>query len=329
MENDLGEDRRGLVLLLQRWLFCALVLLLPFGVFGQRSAVAVSVGDVGVRPLTVSGYGYDEPGESTNRTNLGDPNASERKRYNLSAGETAPFRVHLEQSDFKYDALQLLRVSRAGMATNNASKVEWIDEGGNLRAGGNPGMGPDAYAYQSGAQGARSNAVSGYGQAPALRYTKANGDSAIAKFDGFDGTQMIDRKLSIVTTAKAEAQALRQATALSQNGMTAVWEVPTAAQAARAQTLLSRAGATNISVKVGSKMISVLARVVVNQAILLEFGPIEDDDLAVAQLESLSYALQSLSSEERERLSAAIRALAMTENNPEFVSGLPASLGLE
>jgi hypothetical protein len=44
---------------------------------------------------------------------------------------------------------------------------------------------------------------------------------------------MIDRKLAVTTFAKAFRQAQNQSLALEQNGMSGVWEVLDAAQAAR------------------------------------------------------------------------------------------------
>jgi hypothetical protein len=76
------------------------------------------------------------------------------------------------------------------------------------------------------------------------------GDEALVRFDGFNGKVLIDRKLAIVTTRKVEDQALRQSLALQQNGLTGMWEVPTAFQAARARALLEKLGIENITVRV-------------------------------------------------------------------------------
>jgi hypothetical protein len=51
-------------------------------------------------------------------------------------------------------------------------------------------------------------------------------------------------------TEKAQAQAINQSRALEQNGLRGRWEVPTAADAIRAETLLDRLEITNIGVKV-------------------------------------------------------------------------------
>jgi len=72
----------------------------------------------------------------------------------------------------------------------------------------------------------------------------------LVKFDGVDGDVLIDRKISVVTTSKSKDQALRQSDVLSQNGLTARWEVPTEAQVARAQKMFGELGIKNISVKV-------------------------------------------------------------------------------
>jgi filamentous hemagglutinin len=128
--------------------------------------------------------------------------------------------------------------------------ITWVDEGGNLRQGKSAGMSDEAYAYQSGATGARSNSVTGRSQAPQLEYLDASGNAARVKFDGIDGDQAIDRKSAIHTGSKTQLLAQRQSAALQQNGMTGVWEVPSVAEAARANRVLEAAGASNITVKV-------------------------------------------------------------------------------
>jgi len=118
----------------------------------------------------------------------------------------------------------------------------WVDE--------NAHMSPDARGYQDSAHGARSNRVSKAPQAPELVYRAADGSRQKVRFDGVEGGQMIDRKKAITTFPKSERQALRQSDALTQNGLTAVWEVPSAAEAARATRLLSKLNITNITVRV-------------------------------------------------------------------------------
>ena len=61
---------------------------------------------------------------------------------------------------------------------------------------------------------------------------------------------LIDRKLAVVTSAKAQSQALRQSAALRQNGLRGVWEVPDATQAGRATRMFNELGIDNISVRV-------------------------------------------------------------------------------
>jgi filamentous hemagglutinin len=121
-------------------------------------------------------------------------------------------------------------------------RVTWVDENVGLR-----GLAKD---YNDSAMGARSNILTRSGQAPALERIMPDGTTRIVKFDGVDGSIMIDRKLSIVTTSKAQAQALRQAEVLSQNGLTGRWEVPTVAQQTRAVKMLNNLNISNISVKV-------------------------------------------------------------------------------
>ena len=80
------------------------------------------------------------------------------------------------------------------------------------------------------ATGARSNPTTQSGQAPALERKMPDGSIRLVKFDGVDGEVLVDCKVSVVTTNKSKEQALRQSDVLSQNGLTARWEVPTQAQ---------------------------------------------------------------------------------------------------
>lgn len=123
-----------------------------------------------------------------------------------------------------------------------SSKVKWVDE--------NAGMSPRARDYNDSATGARSNPATRSGQAPALERTMPDGSTRLVKFDGVDGNVLVDRKISVVTTSKSKNQALRQSEVLSQNGLTARWEVPTQAQATRAQKMFDELGIKNISIKV-------------------------------------------------------------------------------
>lgn len=125
---------------------------------------------------------------------------------------------------------------------STSGRVRWVDE--------NAGMDSAARRYNDGAQGARSNPTTQRGQAPTIDRTLPDGSTAPVRFDGQDGNILIDRKRAIVTTPKAKNQALRQSEALEQNGMTGRWEVPNAAQAARANTMLRNLGIKNITVEV-------------------------------------------------------------------------------
>jgi hypothetical protein len=70
------------------------------------------------------------------------------------------------------------------------------------------------------------------------------------RFDGEAPGVLIDRKLAVVTSPKAQSQALRQSAALRQNGLRGVWEVPDEAQAARARRMFATLGIDNIDVQV-------------------------------------------------------------------------------
>ncbi|THA25095.1 hypothetical protein E4198_10455 [Streptomyces sp. RKND-216] len=117
--------------------------------------------------------------------------------------------------------------------------VHWANENANMSS--------TARAYDAGAAGSRA------GVAPALQYYKAGGKSlSQIKFDGFDAANgvMIDRKVSVTTFNKTYRQAMNQSLALEQNGYSGRWEVPTAAEAARARKVLGGLLITNIRVRV-------------------------------------------------------------------------------
>jgi hypothetical protein len=118
--------------------------------------------------------------------------------------------------------------------------VTWIDEAA--------GMSAEARAYNSGAQGARSNLLTRQPQAPSIP-----GSKGPVRFDGEAPGLLIDRKMAVVTSPKAQGQALRQSGELSQNGLRGIWEVPDAAQAARARMMFNKLGITNIDVRVVPK----------------------------------------------------------------------------
>ena len=122
------------------------------------------------------------------------------------------------------------------------SKVEWVDE--------NASMSDRARDYDDSATGSRSNIETQKGQAPSLDRTLQNGNKKAVKFDGLAGEVLIDRKISVVTTAKAKNQVLRQSQALKENGLAGRWEVTTAAQARRAQKMFDELDVKNIEVKV-------------------------------------------------------------------------------
>jgi hypothetical protein len=121
-------------------------------------------------------------------------------------------------------------------------QVDWIPE--------NAHMSPEAKAYNDGALGARVDSVTGTSEAPELSYQDTNGNVRPVRFDGQDGDVMIDRKLSVTTFPKSQAQALRQSEALSQNGLTGRWEVPTQTEATRALKMFVKLDIKNIGVKV-------------------------------------------------------------------------------
>jgi hypothetical protein len=127
-------------------------------------------------------------------------------------------------------------------ADGDGGPASWVDE--------NAHMLPGAREYQDSAHGARSNPATKAPQAPELEYRAADGSKQKVRFDGVEGRQMIDRKKAVTTFPKSERQALRQSEALRQNGLSAVWEVPSAAEATRATRLLSKLNIANITVRI-------------------------------------------------------------------------------
>ena len=127
-----------------------------------------------------------------------------------------------------------------GVRSANAS-VTWVDESAS--------MSDAARLYNSGAEGARSNVLTRQPQAPSIPRT-INGNSSPVRFDGASTGLLIDRKLAVVTSSKAQNQALRQAEALRQNGLRGMWEVPNAAEASRATRMFNNLGIDNIDVRV-------------------------------------------------------------------------------
>ncbi len=148
--------------------------------------------------------------------------------------------------NIEVDAEHVYYVGQSGVLVHNTcgphNRVRWVDE--------NAAMSKRARKYDDGAIGARSNALTKMPQAPQLMRTLEDGVTRGVRFDGLDGDILIDRKISVVTTRKAKGQALRQSQALSENGLTGRWEVPTDAQARRAQRMFEELEIDNIEVKV-------------------------------------------------------------------------------
>ncbi|WP_371189180.1 hypothetical protein [Enterobacter sp. KBR-315C3_2022] len=142
-------------------------------------------------------------------------------------------------------ALKAGDLEAASKFINEASheiNIKWVDE--------NARMSNRARDYNDSASGARSNIETKKGQAPAIDRIDDKGVTRPVRFDGVEGNIMIDRKISVVTTANAKNQALRQSEALQNNGMTGRWEVPNQTQANRAQKMFDELGIKNIEVKI-------------------------------------------------------------------------------
>jgi hypothetical protein len=137
-----------------------------------------------------------------------------------------------------------------GENTTAENLVTWIDEGGNLRVGGNPGMSSNAYIFQSATAGARSSLLTGRSQAPYLSFTDESGNIIGAKFDGAQGMELIDAKLNPYFSAKAVDEATRQAAVARYYDLQAVWEFPTQAAASAGNRFMQVNNITGITVRV-------------------------------------------------------------------------------
>ena len=153
--------------------------------------------------------------------------------------------------NLEIDVEHVYYVSAAGILAHNAtplgcppdlSKVRFVDDV--------PNMGKAARKFEDAALGARSRIATKRRQVPVLDRTLPDGKKAAVKFDGIDGNVLIDRKIFITTFPKSKSQALRQAQALSENGLSGRWEVPSLSQASRARKLLRDLGIKNIDVGV-------------------------------------------------------------------------------
>ena len=180
-------------------------------ILGDSYAIATT-------PFAVKGLvGKVVAGRTAAATAVGETAAAETAAAETVAAET-------EGAAAETAATEGARL--APSSTKAEHLADWVDEGGNLRTGGNPGMRPDAYEFQSGAPGARSNVLTREPQAPYLEFTDETGNVVGAKFDGLQGSELIDRKLNPVFSAKAVDQATRQSAVAQHYGLQAVWELP-------------------------------------------------------------------------------------------------------
>jgi len=176
------------------------------------------------------------------RNGRGDHPACPDQSENFEALQTATLAAGFSGVGKKFvGSLAARFVTRLGA---KKAPVMWVDEAAAMSA--------DAAEYQAGAIGARSSVITRKGQAPALNYVDDAGNPAAVRFDGYDDVagELIDRKLSVTTFPKSQKQALSQSRALAQSGYRGVWEVPSQAQATRADRMFGRLGITNITTRV-------------------------------------------------------------------------------
>jgi hypothetical protein len=111
---------------------------------------------------------------------------------------------------------------------------------------------PTAQAYEDAATGAASDVLTKKRIVPTLNYDNPGGRNLV-KFDGFDvvNKELIDRKWNITTFPKALKQLQRMSRALQQNpGFSGVIEVPNETVYKRTIKAMSKAGVSNISVRI-------------------------------------------------------------------------------
>jgi hypothetical protein len=134
--------------------------------------------------------------------------------------------------------------------TSAEDAATWVKEGGDLSAG-KRGMPSNAYDFQSGTMGARSDIASRRALAPQLEMPAADGSVVTAKFDGVDGNEIIDRKLNPRFTEKAVDLARRQAATAAYHGLTPVYEVPNEEALAAMNRFMKYAKVSTIVVRLG------------------------------------------------------------------------------
>jgi hypothetical protein len=88
-------------------------------------------------------------------------------------------------------------------------------------------MPSNAYEYQSGVAGGRSDVATRQALAPQLEMPASDASTVTAKFDGVDGSEIIDRKLNPRFTEKMIDLARRQTATVAYHGLQPVWELPT------------------------------------------------------------------------------------------------------
>ena len=109
-----------------------------------------------------------------------------------------------------------------------------------------------ASVFEDGTIGAASSIAAKRKVVPGLRFDNPNPRGRnVVRFDGIDGTTLIDRKLNVTTKSKQINDLKRMSEALRQNPeYTAVLEVPNAAVRKAAIRALDKAGVTNIGVRI-------------------------------------------------------------------------------
>lgn len=111
-----------------------------------------------------------------------------------------------------------------------------------------------ARAFEDGVTGAAYDVATGKRIAPGLLFDNPNPRGRnLVRFDGIDGTELIDRKLNVTTKSKQLYDLQRMSEALRQNpGVTGVIEVPDTAAFRAAALALDKAGVSNITVRIAS-----------------------------------------------------------------------------
>lgn len=111
-----------------------------------------------------------------------------------------------------------------------------------------------AQVFEDGVTGAASDVATRRRIVPGLQFDNPNPRGRnVVRFDGVDGTNIIDRKLNVTTKSKQLGDLQRMSEALRQNpNFNGIIEVPNDSARRAAIRALNKAGVSNINVRVAN-----------------------------------------------------------------------------